>query len=490
MMTSQADQDEAPSSFDPHWNSYLVPTYPESEHSESQEWAHFTGNLQPKHITMSGAGQHYPENSYAEAEQSIYPGPIPNQFPPADLSFDSSRWGAASPDGESHGSNALSPRSERDYLTPGSLAGVPLVRSHSCVSAHSSLASEFRPSGGHIQTLQSPPTCSMAYIHQETLEETQMFPLPDEEGFMDHDQEDSITVMLPKHAQAPRAYPSTPNHQAPRPPSVDAQAMDIDASFDQDDVAGLEDNDDTNIDPSYKPNGANRRRNSRSKGGRHPTNKNILSPRPSGVTKRQPPSPRMRATPPSSSTKSSCSTFPCTFAFAGCTSVFNTKNEWKRHVASKHTCFFYWECHVGPCGSSDDRCFNRKDLFAQHLRRMHLPQGLSNFTKVKKDEWEKKLAALQNEGRLKGRRLIEAVSCPVPGCSSKWNGTKAWDDRMEHVAHHYEAVSRGQEKGGWSEQGGGVLEWALKEKAVEESHGEWRCVDGTPGDVDADGESE
>ncbi|OBT68579.1 hypothetical protein VE03_01775 [Pseudogymnoascus sp. 23342-1-I1] len=166
-------------------------------------------------------------------------------------------------------------------------------------------------------------------------------------------------------------------------------------------------------------------------------------------------------------------TFPCTFAFAGCTSCFASKNEWKRHVASKHTCFNYWECRLGSCLSPlQEGIFSRKDLFAQHLRRMHVPPPLT-AGKNGKEPFERTLADLLANGKRDGRRLIREIRCPVPGCGARWEGERAWDERMEHVARHWESVGRGETEAGWCESGGGLLEWAEREGVVKKVGEGW-----------------
>lgn len=193
--------------------------------------------------------------------------------------------------------------------------------------------------------------------------------------------------------------------------------------------------------------------------------------RPRTVLHRPPPSLRARA---SSSTATTRVIFPCTFAFAGCDSAFISKNEWKRHVAGNYICFFYWECRIGACSSpGQGALFHRKDLFAQHLRRQHSPFSRHSWvgTELDKKEWESRIDVLFEAGKRMGRSLIMDIGCPAPGCTERWHGLRAWDERMEHVARHWERVARGEEVGGWTEEGGGLLEWAIREGAVEEVEG-------------------
>ncbi|OBT88811.1 hypothetical protein VE02_03180 [Pseudogymnoascus sp. 03VT05] len=172
-----------------------------------------------------------------------------------------------------------------------------------------------------------------------------------------------------------------------------------------------------------------------------------------------PPSARTASTAPIITT-----TFQCTFAFAGCTSVFTLKDYWKRHVANNHMSFVHWKCPLKPCPRP---LFDIDDLLEGHLKWVH---------EVPDDQ----VAALVDRGEQPGRSLIKEIYCPAPGCIEEWDwmGSVAWDERMEHVAKHWDAVAKGEEEGGWTEEGGGLLEWAIKEGAVREVGGRLLCQEG------------
>lgn len=159
----------------------------------------------------------------------------------------------------------------------------------------------------------------------------------------------------------------------------------------------------------------------------------------------------------SSSTPTTATKFPCTFTFSGCDSVFASKDYWKRHVANNHMCFVYWECILKPCPRP---LFNTANFLEEHLKWVH-------------EAPDHEIADLVRKGERPGRGFIEEIQCPTPGCVQRWKGVNEseWDDRMEHVAKHYEAIARGDEAGGWTEEGGGLLEWAIREGAVTEVEG-------------------
>lgn len=157
--------------------------------------------------------------------------------------------------------------------------------------------------------------------------------------------------------------------------------------------------------------------------------------------------------------------FVCVFAFAGCPSTFAAKNEWKRHVASQHLLLFYWLCSQGTCtkvsnsSSSTIRSpqapnlpngaiFNRKDLYTQHVRRMHVPLNIKKQLKQKNTvpEWEDSVQGYQKEAHKPRCSLPTHMTCPAPGCSLLFNGTSAWDEQMEHLAKHLEKAAAGIEQ--------------------------------------------
>ncbi|KAF7870533.1 hypothetical protein EAF04_004277 [Stromatinia cepivora] len=250
--------------------------------------------------------------------------------------------------------------------------------------------------------------------------------------------------------------------------------------------------------------------------------------------------------------------FICVFDFAGCNSTFASKNEWKRHVSSQHLNLQAWVCTLGSCGkvplsshSSSMRKgtereiekavqrgyeikgaeFNRKDLFTQHLRRMHAPFEVKRKGK-KNREWEERVRGLQRSCERVRREPPGRLGCPIRGCGMGAGGTgmwfegkACWDERMEHLGKHLERLS--ENSGGVDRMGGSdrtinrmgainqikatnhsnppppsklpnetanetekihqendplFLEWAVQQKIIERGHrGEWKLCAGTTG---------
>ncbi|TGO21948.1 hypothetical protein BPAE_0192g00160 [Botrytis paeoniae] len=205
--------------------------------------------------------------------------------------------------------------------------------------------------------------------------------------------------------------------------------------------------------------------------------------------------------------------FICVFDFAGCDSTFASKNEWKRHVSSQHLNLQAWVCTLGSCGkvplSSHSHSgsamrkggegnanananaqargygeikgaeFNRKDLFTQHLRRMHAPIEVKRKGK-RNGEWEERVRVLQKSCERSRREAPERLGCPVRGCAERkeglgvwFEGRGCWDERMEHLGKHLE--NAGGEGGVVRQEDDGLfVEWAVQQKIIERGgKGEW-----------------
>lgn len=168
--------------------------------------------------------------------------------------------------------------------------------------------------------------------------------------------------------------------------------------------------------------------------------------------------------------------FPCAFSFAGCASTFGSKNEWKRHIASQHLCLTYYCCSACPQSSADGKGneFNRKDLFTQHLRRMHAPFQIKR-TIAKGDvklqaEWDAHVKDMQQSCLVTRRHPPQKSACPRKECNALFEGPTSWDEWTEHVGRH-------MEKGEGQRLGIDKLlaEWALDEGIIElKSDGEYR----------------
>lgn len=158
--------------------------------------------------------------------------------------------------------------------------------------------------------------------------------------------------------------------------------------------------------------------------------------------------------------------FLCTFHFASCTQTFGSKNEWKRHVFSQHLQLHYWRCDHVNCAERK-AFFNRKDLFGQHLKRMHGP-NISQTTKSPsrlKDWLGREIPEIQERCRKVRRSPPEWSKCGY--CSQEFRGEGSWDLRMEHVGKHYEKDNYKEiDPTAWV-MDEGLVEWAIGVGIVE-----------------------
>lgn len=194
----------------------------------------------------------------------------------------------------------------------------------------------------------------------------------------------------------------------------------------------------------------------------------------------------------------------CVFHYAGCTARFDAKNEWKRHVSTKHLGLKYWVCMEGKCADErqsvfqqraglepNGNIFNRKDLYTQHIRRMHSNIAGQSTTNYKgADARSDFMVKRMQEDALRIRcRLPTWMPCPVKSCDKSFRGSNAWDERMEHVAQqHFENAAAGKEP---PVEFGGLHDYVLTEWAqqpeiriVKETEMGWELCDPLKGDAE------
>lgn len=188
--------------------------------------------------------------------------------------------------------------------------------------------------------------------------------------------------------------------------------------------------------------------------------------------------------------------FPCPFACYGCASGFSSKNEWKRHVSTQHIKLIYWRCDLCLVGSDQRQPifndFNRKDLFTQHLRRMHStvdgngqPSGLPAPKKgASLTDAIPEAVVAQHQARCcrEIRQLPPQSACLF--CARTFTGKDSWTDRMDHIGTHLEKdrkVNAGlADCANWRHDP--VLEaWLLDEGLIaRDGDGAWELGDGVP----------
>ncbi|GIZ41048.1 hypothetical protein CKM354_000436500 [Cercospora kikuchii] len=137
--------------------------------------------------------------------------------------------------------------------------------------------------------------------------------------------------------------------------------------------------------------------------------------------------------------------FPCLFVVYGCDRQFTSKNEWKRHIQTQHVQLEYWrciQCSQGP-SSEQYKDFNRKDLFTQHILRMHsaqIEQSTARGGKVKSDT-QKKYEDMEAE-RCRGtlRQPPNESRCIV--CDQTFSGPGSWEQCIDHIGRHLDTAAK------------------------------------------------
>lgn len=187
--------------------------------------------------------------------------------------------------------------------------------------------------------------------------------------------------------------------------------------------------------------------------------------------------------------------FPCPLAAYSCSSTFSSKNEWKRHVSTQHIKLGFWRCNLcaPTTDPSDGSCyyndFNRKDLFTQHLRRMHAAQGSGARHMKEHPVNEDNISDHQTRCYLQLRQAPQHSICPIAGCDREFNGPASWDERMEHVGRHLEKDKKNGadifDVHSWKVDTA-LEQYLMNEDLIVWEHGTWKIGDGKLRRVDSE----
>lgn len=226
--------------------------------------------------------------------------------------------------------------------------------------------------------------------------------------------------------------------------------------------------------------------------------------------------------------------FICTFQRYGCTATVGSKNEWKRHINVQHLHLETWRCDLDGCalpiaaanGASGQEkqhtiCtpssavspslgkktkttevqyhdFDRKDLFTQHIKRMHAPS--SSASPAEKAAFDANIPDIQDRCHRQLRSPPPRSRCPY--CPNKvFDGPGSWTDRLEHVGKHLEKNDVNKEDEGEDEE---LRSWMVQQGFMQwEAHKGYRVnnpdgkkkrnksvVTTSEGEEDAEGEDE
>lgn len=185
--------------------------------------------------------------------------------------------------------------------------------------------------------------------------------------------------------------------------------------------------------------------------------------------------------------------FPCPLALYGCGSTFTSKNEWKRHVSTQHVKLGFWRCDLCPLSTDPANPiyndFNRKDLFTQHIRRMHtedvmdVNRTLGTSTEPKDGNIPDSVMAEQ-QSRCYHHLRTHPLRSGCFFCPQVFEGNGSWEQRMEHLGAHFEREKKNPKASldisRWRDDPE-LREWFLQEGLIEpDNKGGYRIGDGQP----------
>jgi hypothetical protein len=149
--------------------------------------------------------------------------------------------------------------------------------------------------------------------------------------------------------------------------------------------------------------------------------------------------------------------YPCPFLPYGCPASFSSKNEWKRHLNTQHLSLSTYRCDlcIPKPGSSSPppQCndFNRKDLFIQHLRRMHCRNSSESTPEIYSNKTARYDCIMIPDTPISLAKQADRCYIPPPSppvsaqcifCCSTFSGSQAWVLRTEHISRHLERFRR------------------------------------------------
>jgi hypothetical protein len=236
--------------------------------------------------------------------------------------------------------------------------------------------------------------------------------------------------------------PSSPYNQRPIP-IAGMGSFDHDTSSEPETVPEPKPEPDSEYEPDLAPSHRRRRApkhrllaaaKSRNRVNKRPSTQHPASP----LTKEQP-----------LPTHETARAFICPLAPYGCTAAFNAKNEWKRHALTQHFRLGFWRCDQCTETSNGPNDFNRKDLFVQHVRRMHpanptMPTSNSHINSKKKSRSYGRVAAVEAALNKTAERCYQRTreapeTCCCVFCEETFEGDTALESRVEHVGKHMES---------------------------------------------------
>jgi hypothetical protein len=149
-------------------------------------------------------------------------------------------------------------------------------------------------------------------------------------------------------------------------------------------------------------------------------------------------------------------------------------------VQTQHMRLGFWRCDQCPNSDRKPNDFNRKDLFIQHVRRMHplsihddpapINGGVKRERTATNPDEDKQLDEIAGRCYQTLRSPPERSGCLF--CDAAFEGLGSWDERMEHVGEHMKAMKNGDvvEPSGWQVDRA-TEEWLVREGVLVKREG-------------------
>ncbi len=122
-----------------------------------------------------------------------------------------------------------------------------------------------------------------------------------------------------------------------------------------------------------------------------------------------------------------------------------------RHVFTQHMRTGFWRCDLCSHTNGKPKDFNRKDLFIEHIRRMHSPDRNAEKAdegagrRVQKEIEDQRFADIAERCYHKTRDLPTESRCCF--CPDNFSGANSWEERMEHIGGgHMESMKKAQKQ--------------------------------------------
>jgi hypothetical protein len=122
--------------------------------------------------------------------------------------------------------------------------------------------------------------------------------------------------------------------------------------------------------------------------------------------------------------------YRCMFRYAGCESSFGRKQDWKKHLTSRHHLEHpaIYRCTVKDCNQPADYVFSRKDHLKEHLKKIH---------HLAKDSGLAEKDVVDLEKKIEPRMVPDFLRCSFCLQNFRQEGMLEWPKVLHHISQHY-----------------------------------------------------